>query len=124
MTPDDDFRALGTYLGQWDARRRQTTLWAWLPRAVAAALLVGLVVALAARARPLLAAAEIALLAAALVLVAAAATAAAVLAQRRSLAERARVADRRFGLRRRGTPAGALLAPIHIRRRRRAISRR
>ena len=113
MTPDDDFRALGTYLGQWDARRRQTTLWAWLPRAVAAALLVGLVVALAARARPLLAAAEIALLAAALVLVAAAATAVAVLAQRRSLAERARFADRRFGLRERATTAVEIHAGQH-----------
>ena len=113
MTPDDDFRALGTYLGQWDARRRQTTLLAWLPRAVAAALLVGLVVALAARARPLLAAAEIALLAAALVLVAAAATAVAVLAQRRSLAERARFADRRFGLRERATTAVEIHAGQH-----------
>ena len=113
MTSDDAFRALQAHLGRWDARRRQATLLAWLPRAVAAALLVGLVVALAARARPLLTAGEIALLAAAAVLIAVAATAIAAFARRRSLAERARFADRRFGLRERATAAVEIHAGQH-----------
>ena len=113
MTPDDTFRALQARLGQWDARRRQATLLLWLPRALAAALLVGLVVALAARARPLLTASEIALLSAALAVVAVAATAIVALARRRSLAEQARFADRRFALRERATAAVEIQAGQH-----------
>ena len=113
MTPDDAFRALRAYLGQWDARRRQATLLAWLPRAVAAALLVGLVVALVARARPLLAAGEIALLTAAFVLIAVAVTVIAALSRRRSLAEQARFADHRFALRERATAAVEIHAGQH-----------
>ena len=110
---DSDFRALQTRLGQWDARRRQVALLLWLPRALAAALLAGLVVALAARARPLLTAGEIALLAVALAGVAALATAAATLARRRSLAEQARFADRHFALRERATAAVEIHAGQH-----------
>ena len=98
---DNGFRALQNRLGQWDTRRRQATLLRWLPRALAAALLVGLVVALVARARPLLTAGEIALLSVTLAGVAAAVTAATTLAQRSSLAEQARFADRHFALRER-----------------------
>ncbi len=113
MTTDDAFRALQAHLGRWDARRRQETLLLWLPRAVTAGLLVGLIVALAARAQPLLTATEIALLAAGFVLIATAVTAIAVFVRRRSPAERARFADRRFGLRERATAAVEIHAGQH-----------
>ena len=110
---DNGFRALQNRLGQWDARRRQATLLRWLPRALAAALLVGLVVALVARARPLLTAGEIALLSVTLAGVAAAVTAATTLAQRSSLAEQARFADRHFALRERAAAAVEIHAGQH-----------
>lgn len=110
---DNGFRALQNRLGQWDTRRRQATLLRWLPRALAAALLVGLVVALVARARPLLTAGEIALLSVTLAGVAAAVTAATTLAQRSSLAEQARFADRHFALRERAAAAVEIHAGQH-----------
>lgn len=110
---DNGFRALQNRLGQWDARRRQAALLRWLPRALAAALLVGLVVALVARARPLLTAGEIALLSVTLAGVAAAVTAATTLAQRSSLAEQARFADRHFALRERAAAAVEIHAGQH-----------
>ena len=113
MTPDDAFRALQNHMGRWDTRHRQATLLVWLPRVVAAALLVGLVVALAARARPLLMATEIAMLTAAFVLVAVSVTAIAVFVRRRSPAERARFADRHFALRERATAAVEIRAGQH-----------
>ncbi len=108
-----DFRALQDRLGQWDGRRRQVALLLWLPRALAAALLVALVVALAARVRPLLTASEIALLAVALAGVAALATVATTLARRQSLAAQARFADRHFALRERAAAAVEIHAGQH-----------
>jgi hypothetical protein len=109
----DDFYALQARLGQWDARRRQTALLLWLPRALAAALLAALVVALAARVRPLLTTGEIALLAVALAGVAALVTTVATLARRRSPAEQARFADRHFALRERAAAAVEIQAGQH-----------
>ena len=113
MTPNADFRALHARLAQWDARRRRQMLLDWLPRALAAGLLPGLALAVLARARPLLTAAEIALVALAVAAIVMAGVALLVLVSRRTLAEQARFADRRFALRERATAAVEIRAGQH-----------
>ena len=113
MTGDAGYSALEAHLARWDARRRLEELLAWLPRALAIGLLPGLTLALLARARPLLTAAEIAALAAAVAVLALAVAVIAVLVRRRSLAQRARFADRRFGLRERAIAAVEIRAGQH-----------
>jgi len=113
VTPDTGFRDLRAYLAHWDDRRRLQTLLDWLPRALAAGLLPGLGLALLARMRPLLTAAEIALAALAIAVMAVAVAVLIVLVSRRSLAEQARFADRRFALRERATAAVEIRAGQH-----------
>jgi len=113
MTADAGFDALRTHLAQWDARRRRQTLLDALPRALAIGLLPGLALALLARLRPLLTAAEIALVALAIAAAAVAVVALLVLISRRTLAEQARFADRRFALRERATAAVEIRAGQH-----------
>ena len=113
MSGDVSYRALEAHLARWDARRRLEELLAWLPRALAIGLLPGLALALLARARPLLTAAEIAARATVVALLAAVVAALAVLVRRRSRAERARFADRRFGLRERAIAAVEIRAGQH-----------
>lgn len=105
---DNEFAVLREGLGRIDARRRRQELLVWLPWALLAGLLPALTAALLARARPLLTRGEVALLAAALTGAALALTALWalwLLPRRRLLAEQARFADRRFGLRERATAA-------------------
>jgi hypothetical protein len=115
----NEFSVLQGRLGRIDARRRRQTLLIWLPRALLVGLLPALVVGGAARVRPLLTRAELALLAVALVVAALALAALVVLLRRRPLAEQARFADRRFGLRERATAAveihaGLLTVPADL----------
>lgn len=110
---DAGFRALQTHLAQWNNRRRWETLLAWLPRVLAAALLPGLMLALLARTRPLLTAAEIAALTTVIALATVAATAIVILVRQRTLLEQARFADRRFRLRERATAAVEIHAGRH-----------
>ena len=113
MIAHADFDALRAYLAQWDARRRRQTLLDALPRALAIGLLPGLALALLARLRPLLTAAEIALAALAIAAAAVVVVALLVLISRRTLAEQARFADRRFALRERATAAVEIRAGQH-----------
>ncbi len=113
MIANADFDALRAHLAQWDARRRRQTLLDALPRTLAIGLLPGLALALLARLRPLLTAAEIALVALAIAAAAVAVVALLVLISRRTLAEQARFADRRFALRERATAAVEIRAGQH-----------
>lgn len=113
MIAHADFDALRAYLAQWDARRRRQTLLDALPRVLAIGLLPGLALALLARLRPLLTAAEIALVALAIAAAAVVVVALLVLISRRTLAEQARFADRRFALRERAIAAVEIRAGQH-----------
>ncbi len=113
MTANADFDSLRAHLAQWDARRRRQTLLDALPRALAIGLLPGLALALLARLRPLLTATEIGLVALAIAAAAVVVVTLLVLISRRTLAEQARFADRRFALRERATAAVEIRAGQH-----------
>ncbi|RIK20689.1 MAG: hypothetical protein DCC51_07170 [Anaerolineae bacterium] len=95
------YESLTTCLHKWDGRRRRQELWRWLPRGLLAGLLVGFVVALLSRQRPLLMREELAFLGLATALIGASLAGLVVLLRRRPLVAQALFADRQFGLRER-----------------------
>lgn len=99
------YESLTTCLHKWDGRRRRQELWRWLPRGLLAGLLVGFVVALLSRQRPLLMREELAFLGLATALIGASLAGLVVLLRRRPLVAQALFADRQFGLRERMTTA-------------------
>ena len=116
-----DFASLQTLLARWDSRRRWRDSLLWGPRGLLAGLLLAVLLAAAARLRPLLDNAE--LLRIALALAAGGAALALVWAQsrRRTLLAQARFADRQFQLQERTSTAveihqGTLSAPPPIAR--------
>jgi hypothetical protein len=105
----DPFAVVAASLRRWDRRRRRQELLVWLPRGFLGGALLGLAAALLSRARPLLTREEVALWSMGLAVGGLIIAAAVVLARRRSLTERARFADRQFGLRER------MIAAVEIR---------
>lgn len=113
---NSEFSTLVAYLRQWNRRRRWTEALLWLPRGVLAGLLLALVVAAAARLRPLLTNEELQVVALALGGLGLLAATVALLLRRRSLLQQARFADHRFELQERASTAveiaeGRLEAP-------------
>jgi hypothetical protein len=100
-----EFESLRDHLAQWDRRRRTRQVLRLLPRAISAALLLALGLALVARLRPLLTRTELTFVAAGLVALVAGVLTLVVLLRRRDLAGQARFADRQFGLRERAITA-------------------
>jgi len=116
MSANGEFEQLEERLARWDRRRRRRDALLWLPRGLLAGLLLAVLVAAAARFRPLLTNAEVAYVAAGLALTGLLVAAVVLGAQRRTLLEKARFADLHFDLQERASTAvelnaGRLQAP-------------
>ena len=102
---NERFEELTQQLRKWNGRRRMRDGLLWLPRGLLAGLLLGVVVATAARFRPLLTNAEVGLVAGGLGLVGLLAVALILLLRRFDLLQQARFADRQFLLKERASTA-------------------
>lgn len=116
MSAESAFEQLVARLLRWDRRRRWRDALLWLPRGLLAGLLLAVLVAAAARLRPLLTKEEVGYGAAGLALAGLLAAAVILLAQRRTLLQKARFADQHFALQERASTAveinaGRLHAP-------------
>ncbi|MDX1687899.1 MAG: hypothetical protein R3248_07940 [Candidatus Promineifilaceae bacterium] len=116
MSDNGEFEQLVERLSRWDRRRRWRDALLWLPRGLLAGLLLAALVAAAARVRPLLTNEEVGYVAAGLALAGLVAAAGVLFTRRRTLLEKARFADRHFGLQERASTtvelnAGRLQAP-------------
>lgn len=116
MSAQSNFEQLVAQLLRWDRRRRWRDALFWLPRGLLAGLLLAVLVAAAARLRPLLTNEEVGYAAAGLALAGLLAAAVLLLAQRRTLLQKARFADQTFALQERASTAveigaGRLEAP-------------
>ena len=105
MSENGNFEQLVEQLARWDRRRRASDALLWLPRGLLAGLLLAVMVAAAARIRPLLTNEEVGYAAVGLALAGLLAATAVLLAQRRTLLQKARFADRQFGLQERASTA-------------------
>lgn len=99
------FDQLIAQLAAWNGRRRLHNALIWLPRGLLVGLLLALIIATAARFRPLLTNQEIAYVSLALAAVCLLIAAIALLWQRSSLLQQARFADHQFRLKERATTA-------------------
>ncbi len=102
---DSLFNELTNYLRQWNGRRRLRDGLLWLPRGVLVGLLLAVVVATAARLRPLLTGQEVMWAAIGLTLVGMVAALILLFWQRRDLWQQAQFADTQFALNERTTTA-------------------
>ncbi len=102
---NQDYQRLTDKIRQWHGRRRLRDGLIWVPRGLLAGLLIGVMVATAARVRPLLDNNEVGYVAIGLGLAGLLISAIALLLQRYSLAQQARFADRQFGLQERAATA-------------------
>jgi hypothetical protein len=105
VNADIEFRQLTRQLGRWDRRRRWRDAALWLPRGLLIGLFVAALVATISRLRPSITNLELAYLSGGLAIGAFALTLLLLLLQRRSLAQRARFADRQLALRERASTA-------------------
>lgn len=105
MRDETDFQHLTDYLRRWNGRRLLRDGLVWLPRALLAGLMLAVVVAIVAWQRPLLDAQQLAYIAIGSGLVGLLVGLVGLLGKRHSLEERARFADRQFGLRERAVTA-------------------
>ncbi|MCP4425195.1 MAG: hypothetical protein GY803_11930 [Chloroflexi bacterium] len=101
----DSFNQLAQLLQRWNGRRRLRDSLIWIPRGLLAGLLMAVIVATAARLRPLLDNNEVGYAALGLGLAGLFIGGIVLLAQRYSLAQQARFADRQFGLQERASTA-------------------
>ncbi len=102
---NEDFQRLTDLIRQWNGRRRLRDGLIWVPRGLLAGLLVAVLIATIARLRPLLDNNEVGYAALGLGLAGLLISAIVALAQRYSLTEQARFADRQFGLKERVSTA-------------------
>ena len=105
MTQDPHYEQLLGHIRQWARRRHLRDTLVWLPRALLIGLLLAVLLAAAARFRPLLTNEEVGYLALGLGLAGLLAGAIALLSQRATLLQQARFADRQFHLQERVTTA-------------------
>ncbi len=116
---DTNFQDLVAQLRRWHGRRRVRDGLLWLPKGLLAGLMLAVIVATAARLRPLLDNRQIAYVAVGAGLIGLLVGLLAVLGQRATLLAQARFADRQFGLKERAGTAveihtGALTVPPEI----------
>lgn len=105
MNGDLDFQQLITQLQRWSRRRRWRDVLLWAPRGLLGGLLLAIVIATAARLRPLLTNDEVAYLAGALALLGLVVTLIVLLLRGYTLLQQAHFADRHFQLQERATTA-------------------
>src|SRR5690606_29576134 len=106
LSPGYDFHGL---VSQWERRARLQQIITWLPRVLAVALAVGLVLAVVSRVRPLLDNAQLLIVIGALLVVSVIGLAAGVMLWRREPLQSARRFDREFGLQQRVSTALELI---------------
>lgn len=94
----DAFERIRAQLALWDRRRRRADALLWLPRGLLFGLLVAVIVATAARFRPLLTGLELVVAGASLAGAGLLVAVLALLSRKRTLTDQARFADRQFGL--------------------------
>lgn len=105
MNSQESLKNLTTQLTRWDMRRRTADMLIWVPRGLLAGLLIAVLAAAAARFRPLLTNQELSYIIGGLAVLSLLVSLVALLLQRRTTLEKARFADRQFGLQERATTA-------------------
>ncbi|MDJ0753491.1 MAG: hypothetical protein QNJ45_08245 [Ardenticatenaceae bacterium] len=101
LSLDLAYQKIDQQLSRWDGRLRHRDALLWVPRGLLAGLMVGVALAAVARFRPLLTGSEILMATAIFSVLGMVAAALWVYVRRRSVAQKARFADRQFGLKER-----------------------
>jgi hypothetical protein len=105
MNSQESLQNLTAQLTRWDMRRRTADMLIWVPRGMLAGLLIAVLVAAAARFRPLLTNQELTYIIGGIVVLSLLISLVALLLQQRTTVEKARFADKQFGLQERTTTA-------------------